>query len=101
MSPSDMDLVKLRAKCSAMELPLLKALCSETDLLTQQKQLQSKFGIRNGIANSTGNHPTRSNSNPTPPRTIPKKEPLGNPSSQQMPPARPPKPAKLRQQVTN
>ncbi|CAG7823150.1 unnamed protein product, partial [Allacma fusca] len=37
ISPSDLDLASLRAKCQALELPLLRALCSDGALLTQTK----------------------------------------------------------------
>jgi hypothetical protein len=77
-SPS-VDLATLRAKINSMELPLLKALCSDGALVTQTK---TKATIRQSQA-----------AQPLPSTTAdPKDLPV---------PPRPPKPPKLRQQSTS
>jgi len=48
ISPSDLDLTSLRQKCAALELPLLRALCSDGALLTQTKPGSARAQIAAG-----------------------------------------------------
>jgi len=75
MSAAELDLANLRAKCQYLELPLLRALCSEGELLSKTTSTKALLqAAKNKIRPTAHAHP-----NPPPKLSLPPKKPILNP----------------------